>query len=132
MLLNRNRTHLEIVAQGKFFPTLKELFNMGLTFSLTLFAWIFFRARNVEIATGYISKIFSRSFFTVPSILPLTLLVLIGVFVLIEWIGREKQYALQVCNQKMPLVFRWSIYYAISFLILIFSGIQQQFIYIQF
>jgi D-alanyl-lipoteichoic acid acyltransferase DltB (MBOAT superfamily) len=47
------------VAKGKYLPTLKEFFDIGLTFGLTVFAWIFFRANNVTHAMSYISGIFS-------------------------------------------------------------------------
>ncbi|MCA9064724.1 MAG: MBOAT family protein, partial [Planctomycetaceae bacterium] len=43
LLLRRNRNHLETVAQGKLLPTLSEAVRMVTTFSLVVFAWIFFR-----------------------------------------------------------------------------------------
>lgn len=48
IIFNTNRTNLDIVAQGKYFPTLKELVSMFFTFSLTVFAWVFFRAENLS------------------------------------------------------------------------------------
>lgn len=47
LLTNNNRNNLEIVAQGKFLPSGKELFSMFVTFGLIVFAWIFFRAENI-------------------------------------------------------------------------------------
>src|SRR5690606_34552897 len=47
LLTNNNRNNLEIVAQGKYFPTWKEWLAMCITFGLTVFAWIFFRAENI-------------------------------------------------------------------------------------
>ena len=58
ILTNNNRNNLEIVAKGKYLPTLKELSFMLLTFSFTAFAWIFFRAENLESSVFAISKIF--------------------------------------------------------------------------
>ncbi|MEO0044942.1 MAG: hypothetical protein RL705_133, partial [Bacteroidota bacterium] len=66
ILMKTNRNNLNIVAQGQLFPTLKELFSMLLTFSLTVFAWIFFRSENVHQALQYIGKIASNSLFKVP------------------------------------------------------------------
>ncbi|SVC13370.1 uncharacterized protein METZ01_LOCUS266224, partial [marine metagenome] len=43
LLLNKNRNHLGVVAEGKLFPSLKELYSIFLTFILTVLAWIFFR-----------------------------------------------------------------------------------------
>ena len=46
--------------------SIKEFFSILLTFSLTVFAWIFFRANNIGHALSYISEIFSPSLFTIP------------------------------------------------------------------
>ena len=48
LLTNNNRKNLGVVAEGKLFPHLRELFAMLTTFSLTVFAWIFFRAENIK------------------------------------------------------------------------------------
>src|SRR4030095_798603 len=63
LLTNRNRAHLEIIGQGRTLPTLKEFFKMSVTFALTVFAWIFFRAASVKHALNYIGEIFSPSLF---------------------------------------------------------------------
>ncbi len=82
---------------------------MGLTFGLTVFAWIFFRATNVTHALSYIAEIFSSSLFTIPFIIeestglhifPKVLTGLILIFILIEWIGREQQYAIAYLGIK--------------------------------
>ncbi len=132
ILFNTNRNNLDIVAQGKMFPTIRELVSVLLTFSLTVFAWIFFRAESVTKAAKYISTIFSKSLFLKPSIIPMALFTLLFLFIIIEWLGREQQYALsKICN-KWPRVFRWGFYYLIIFAIFIFAGKEQQFIYFQF
>src|SRR6267154_4575677 len=59
IIFKTNRDNLEIVAMGKLFPTLKEFLTISLTFALTTFAWIFFRANSVGHAVNYISEIFS-------------------------------------------------------------------------
>ncbi len=132
LLLNKNRTHLEIVAQGKYLPTLKEFVNMSITFILTVFAWIFFRANSLSHAGAYISQIFSSSLFTIPTIIPKTLIVLITVFMLIEWIGREQKYAIAQLALKWYTPVRWIFYYSIVAAIFYFAGKEQQFIYFQF
>ncbi len=132
LLLNKNRNNIEIVAKGKNLPSIKDIFNIGTTFCLTVFAWIFFRSESISYALTYISEIFSKSLFTKPEILPKNLLILIGLFFIIEWAGRESQFAIQQFLIKRYVVFRWSFYYAIIFMILIFAGTNQQFIYFQF
>lgn len=136
LLTNNNRNNLETVAQGKLLPSLKEVSFMLLTFGLTVFAWIFFRAENIEHAISYISEILSPSLFSIPKFAnmynALITLILIGIFVLIEWFGREGQYAISNLglNWKRPI--RYAMYYAIIIAIFWFGGKEQQFIYFQF
>lgn len=132
LLTKRNRNNLEIVAQGKSLPSLRELTGMVVTFSLTVFAWIFFRAQDMTHAFHYISGIFNRSLLSKPQVLPLDMLGLIGIFMLIEWIGREQQYALARFSLKWPVIFRWTFYIGLVVFILMSSDKQQQFIYFQF
>lgn len=132
LLTNSNRNNLETVAQGKLFPSLKDLCFMFLTFGLTVFAWIFFRAENIGHAFNYISGIFSLSTLTVPEVLPIIIILLIMIFVAIEWLGREGQYAISEINILERRVYRWGVYLTICFLIFIFQGKQQEFIYFQF
>lgn len=140
LLSNRNRTNLETVAQGRYLPTVKELLSMTVTFSLTVFAWIFFRANSVSHAVNYISSIFSRSLFNMPDkkaflglkAHPAVAIVLIFIFMIIEWIGREHQYALAAFGGKWYKPVRWSFYYVLIIAIFVFIGKEQQFIYFQF
>ena len=136
IFFNTNRNYLDSVARGRHLPSVKEFFAMSVTFSLTVFAWIFFRANNVTHALSYISEIFSISFFTIPdfpgighigSIIFLT----IG-FIFIEWIGREQQYAIAHINLRWNKPVRWAMYYGLIFSIIYFAGAEQQFIYFQF
>ncbi|THH34276.1 MBOAT family O-acyltransferase [Neolewinella litorea] len=136
LLTNNNRNNLDLVAQGKYLPSLAEFSNILLTFSLTVLAWIFFRAENVSHASVYISQIFSPSILNMPDFpgmrRALITIGLVGVFVLIEWIGREGRYAIEklLLNQKRLL--RWALYISIILLIIEFNGSQQEFIYFQF
>jgi D-alanyl-lipoteichoic acid acyltransferase DltB (MBOAT superfamily) len=132
LLTNNNRNNLETVAQGKFLPNIKELAFMLLTFGLTVFAWIFFRAENIGHAFSYISEIFSSSLFTIPEIRPRNLILLIIFFVFIEWLGREGQYAIANLGLKWKSPLRYAMYYAIIVAIFWFGGKEQQFIYFQF
>ena len=136
LLTKNNRNNMAIVAQGKLLPNPKELLFMLFTFGLTVFAWIFFRAENIEHAISYISEILSASLFEKPRFPKmydaLITLRLIGLFLIIEWLGREGQYALQNFGIKWKRPFRYAMYYAIVFIILWFGGKEQQFIYFQF
>jgi len=141
LLTNSNRNNLETVAQGKLLPSAKELSLMLLTFGLTVFAWIFFRAENIGHAFQFVSDVFSPSLFSIPyiietgtglPILPKTILLIVGIFVIIEWFGREGQYAIANIGIKWNRSLRYAMYYAIIFTIIWFGEKEQQFIYFQF
>ncbi|OXA82590.1 D-alanyl-lipoteichoic acid acyltransferase DltB, MBOAT superfamily [Flavobacterium aquidurense] len=131
IIFNTNRNNLDIIAQGKYLPSIKEVFQMVLTFSLTVLAWVFFRANNVEHALSYISEIFSGSLFSKPVITPKILFILILIFILIEWFGREEEFALAKLA-KWESRFKYVFYYIIIVAIFLCSGEKQQFIYFQF
>jgi D-alanyl-lipoteichoic acid acyltransferase DltB (MBOAT superfamily) len=135
MLTKNNRNHLNIVAKGRLFPTIKELFLMCTTFSLTVFAWIIFRAENIGHASQYFIDIFKNqsSFLELSVYLRYkTILLLIVLFVIVEWIGREEQYAIAHIGLKWKPLYRYAMYYAIIIAIFWFGGKDQQFIYFQF
>ena len=132
ILFKTNRNHLDIVAQGKLAPSFKEFFSMVLTFSLTVFAWIFFRSESVTEAFNFISNMFSNSLISIPTIRPTNLFLLLLVFIAIEWLGREEQYAIARLGFKFSKTFRWLLYYIIVIAIFYYGGSGQQFIYFQF
>ncbi len=132
ILFRSNRKYLDIVSEGKYFPSLKELFQMLFTFLLTVFAFIFFRSKNIGYAWDYIQGIFSFSLFSFPSLFSVRLFLLIGAFFLTEWFWRHENFALVWLNQRFPKIVRWIFYYALIFLIYRFSGNEKQFIYFEF
>ena len=138
VLFKTNRKNLDIVAQGKLFPSFREFIAMSITFALTVFAWIFFRAESLRHAMSYIGEIFSNTIFTVPDFpgigrtIPLFILAI--VFFVIEWAGRENLYAMERFGFNWPKPIRLGMYVTLSFLIYYFaiSGAEKQFIYFQF
>jgi D-alanyl-lipoteichoic acid acyltransferase DltB (MBOAT superfamily) len=136
LVTNNNRNNLDIVAKGKLLPSFKEASQILFTFSLTMLAWIFFRAQNVNHALSYLSQIFSSSLFSIPLFedrqRAFTTLILVSAFLFLEWIGREEQYALAKVGLKWKRPFRFAFYYSIIVTILWFGGSEQQFIYFQF
>jgi len=132
LLAEKNRQHLEIVAQGKLLPTIREMSGMFITFWLTVFAWIFFRAESLSHAISYIAGMLSPTLFHMPELVGMRSIILLTlVFILFEWIGRENRFALaHVTHWKKPV--RYLIYYTILLLMFLFTGEQQEFIYFQF
>ncbi len=132
MLLNQNRVNTDIVAKDRLFASPKEIFQMIMTFGITVIAWVFFRADNITHAFAYLGEIFSPSLFQKPEILPIKVIVLIVLFSVIEWLQREKQHALELEHIQLPRLVRFAFYYAIIVVIFLFGGQQQEFIYFQF
>ena len=136
LLGNKNRVHMEIVAKGKYLPTFKEVLAMFTTFSLTLLAWVFFRADSVGHALSYLNEIFSVSLFSSPvfdtkdnfSFFSWIMLF----FILVEWLGREDQFAIEKFISKWKVSFRWIFYFALLMILFYLRGEQQEFIYFQF
>ncbi len=132
IVFNTYTAQTTVIAKSKNLPSIKECIQMSITFGLVVFAWIFFRAENMTHAFTFIAGMYAPSILSIPSILPKMLFLFIIMFVFIEWIGKEKEYALAKGNSKIPRFIRWIFYYIIIFLILHFAGPKQQFIYFQF
>jgi len=136
IIFNTNRNNLDIVASGKYFPSLKEFFQIIITFILTVFAWIFFRAKNLSEAFDYIISIFSDSLFQLPQFKGLTkaiiTILLTLVFFTLEWIGRENDFAIQKIGFRWNSKLRWLFYFVLVFCIFYFAGKEQVFIYFNF
>ena len=138
LLSNKNRNNLDIVAQGRYLPNLKEISNIVLTFSLTVIAWIFFRARDIGHALQYIKGIFHSTIFSRPDLefnLPLVSTVaFLFMFIIVEWLNREKQFALEFmeANSFKFSLYRKAVYIVLIFSIFTFGGGEQVFIYFQF
>ncbi len=103
-----------------------------MTFFIVSLAWVFFRAENVSQAVAYISGIFSAGFFSMPEVFPMKVIYLLLLFILAEWLQRNKQHALQFVEMKHPVIFRWGLYYGVVLMVLLYGGDQQEFIYFQF
>jgi D-alanyl-lipoteichoic acid acyltransferase DltB (MBOAT superfamily) len=134
VLLGTNRGSAASEDRGELIPTIKGLLSMVVTFSLTVFTWILFRVDSVGAAIHYISTIFSKSTWTVPSEVqvPWSLVFLIAVFFAIEWLGRRNQYALGSIGMSLSSPVRWSLYYAIVLVTFFFQESNRTFIYFQF
>jgi alginate O-acetyltransferase complex protein AlgI len=135
LLSNNNRNNLNVVAEGKILPSLRELIAMLSTFSLTVFAWIFFRAENINHAFSYIAGVFSSSILSMPEFNgmdnALIILCLIGGFLVIEWLGRNDKFALEKVLTNIKLI-RVLIYIILITSLFLFATKPQDFIYFQF
>ncbi|ESU25955.1 membrane bound O-acyl transferase MBOAT family protein [Flavobacterium limnosediminis JC2902] len=137
IVLNTNRNNLDVVAKGKYFSTLGELIQIIITFAITCFAWIFFRAKDLDSAFSYIKRIFTSSLFTIPKFnsnqfSTKVLLILILFFLLIEWIGRSYNHALEI-KDSTSFYLKWTLYFFIFMTIMIWGvTTKTEFIYFAF
>ena len=135
ILTHRNRKYTNQIAEGSVLPTIRETGQMLLTFILTVFGWIVFRAENLGQAWGYVQGIFNRSLFTSPWLINRETYGVIGisllVMLLVEWLNRSKQHGF-VLSSKCPVVLRYAAYVALALVIIRFSGTPSAFIYFAF
>ena len=137
LLTNNNRKNLGVIAEGKLLPSFSELFAMLTTFALTVFAWIFFRAENLNHAFSYIEGIFTKSFFIIPKGFELSnmfsIAIIICFFVCIEWIGRKDNFAIENISKDSRLG-RNILYLIILLILFVFGNYDSEieFIYFQF
>ena len=106
-------------------------FETVITFGIIMIAWIFFRSDNLNQAYSYISGVFSSSLFSLPQVFSVKMAVMIAFLIFVEWLQQNKEHALQIENVKYSVV-RWGIYLGLIMVILLYGGIQQEFIYFQF
>lgn len=132
MLANRNKNNVEIVATNNCLPSIKDFFNIVSTFVLVAFAWIFFRANDLQHAFSIVSEIFSASIFSVPEYLPKKVFVFLFLLLGIEWVSRKSDHALSSFALNWHKFLRLVFYYGIIFLIFYCAGEGQEFIYFQF
>lgn len=134
IILGKNRKYTDVVATGRWLPSVKELGQMTLTFMLAVIGWILFRATGIPSAIGYFQSMFSLEtltgfykIFTEWTMLP------IGIMLVVEWLNRQGEHALQGFDHVVKS--RWVRYflYALAFVaVIFFRGDYAEFIYFQF
>ncbi len=84
-------------------------------------------------AVDYFSTMFTRGFLKGP-VYGQQELILCAILIVIEWLQRDKQHALQFGDIKLfqSRLVRWGVYYLLLVAIAYFAGASQTFIYFQF
>ena len=131
LLGGKNRNHIDLIAENTRWPSAREFFSVLVTFMLTVFAWIFFRANNLEHAFDYIGSIFTFNFGIEKLMIErfaFEILPLIGALLIIEWFSRAKEHPLKQTNYLYVKAL------GLIAMILIFGSFSemQEFIYFQF
>jgi D-alanyl-lipoteichoic acid acyltransferase DltB (MBOAT superfamily) len=136
IIFKTNRNNLDIVARGRYQPSLKEFFQIAMTFGLTVFAWIFFRSDSLTQAFEIITKIFSKTTLAIPEFRglykALVTAILVVLFIVLEWIGRQNDFAIQRFGFGWNSKIRWGFYFLLVSFIFYFAGKEQVFIYFNF
>lgn len=130
-----NTKYEDVVANGRYFPSIKELMQMVITFFLAVIGWIIFRAESMTQAVNYISAMVTNKFFDASFLCGKVNIIYCILLLFVDWLQREKQHALQ-WNQTIIEKRKWVQYvvdYIVILLILILGNFQgNQFIYFQF
>ncbi len=132
LLASKNRSNIEIVAQGKFLPSFKESALMLFTFVQVSIAWIFFRSDSISNAFSYIAHIIKPLSTSIDKIPTSKYLIALLLFLTIEWLQRSKEHTLEI--SKLPAILRWSIYILLPLFMFftIDATANCEFIYFQF
>ena len=132
ILLEKNRKYTDVVANGRYLPSVKEFSQIIFTFILATLGWIIFRADNIDVVMSYFSRLFDPTLWGMPyltnkvfTFLPLTIMIFM------EWVHRSNSHGLSLEMVKNKFV-RYMIYFALALLIVINMGPEQNFIYFQF
>ncbi|OIV43173.1 MBOAT family O-acyltransferase [Flavobacterium johnsoniae] len=131
LLSNSNRNNINEIVLKRNFDSVKTILSIFLTFIITCVAWVFFRARTISDALLYLKRIITTKDFSFQYLAnerySYELLLLIGIFVLIEWNNRSK---------IEPLSGKWStLKTALAILAIMAFGTfsdYKEFIYFQF
>ena len=142
ILLGKNRKYTNQVAEGRLLPTWKEALQILVTFSLSVFGWIIFRATGMPSLFHYLEGMLqwgtlraSYRFFLFDENLIYPTNIFILIMIIAEWFGRNKDHALQKIEDISLFKYRYVRYlaFALAFtLIILFRGGYQTFIYFQF
>ncbi len=132
ILSGRHRRHTDTVATGRWLPGIREGFLVLVTFLLTCVAWIFFRAESVGDAWHYLQYMGQGNWLEWPVLKNKMNLILL-VFIVLEWLQREKDHVLAFLAPR-PKYVRWMITYSLILLIFVFGNFSSdyEFIYFRF
>jgi D-alanyl-lipoteichoic acid acyltransferase DltB (MBOAT superfamily) len=135
ILHGKNRKHRNIVAEGRIFPTFKELEQMILTFFLVVIGWIIFRSNSIMQAWEYVKRMICVDLFSIPWLdtRDFYIPVFIGIIVMmmVEWIHRNAPCAFSF-KRTWPCWTSFTVYYLLALSIFWFGGDSESFIYFQF
>ncbi|SHM00076.1 D-alanyl-lipoteichoic acid acyltransferase DltB, MBOAT superfamily [Flavobacterium flevense] len=109
LLSKSNRNNLDTVVLDKSWNSVKTITSILITFVLTCLAWIFFRAKTITDAVLYINNMFTNNHYTSQYLTNerynYELIILVLVFVIVEWNNRTKVEPISGKYQTIKLAF---------------------------
>jgi D-alanyl-lipoteichoic acid acyltransferase DltB (MBOAT superfamily) len=135
ILLGINTKSKDVVAQGRLLPSVREFCQLAITFFLAVVGWIIFRSENMPQAYEFLSRMFTTMFDQGLYIAHGKRYLIWGFLMLLfEWLQRDKQHALQLSHQGLfryaPA--RFALYAVLVYIMFLYAGTVQTFIYFQF
>ena len=127
-LIGKNRQYTtNVVAENNWFPSIKELFQIGMTYFSTTIAWVFFRSENISSSFKYLNSMILKFSIPLDNRGGITYILLLICFDL---------FLLKNNNEMLEINFfisRWAFYIVILFLIYLHINLEtSEFIYFQF
>ena len=143
LILKKNRIYTDPISLNKLLPNLKESYQILRTFFLVVIAWVFFRSENIFNAFDFLQIMFQGLFEKLGYVQVLDLFyfkigwsfpLIFIVFLTLEWLGRNNQFAIEKMLLKNSKIFRNFFYYTLIIISIWFliNGEEQEFIYFQF
>ncbi len=109
------------------------------TFILAVIGWVIFRAETITQAGDYLARIItsigSANFFVTTGTGQKRTLLFIALLLLVEWLQRDKQHALQLSHHGLlrTATARWAVYAGVIIAIYLYAPQEAaEFIYFQF
>lgn len=117
-------------------PFMNDFVKMLSTYLLVAFGLIIFNSQSLGQAVVFIKGLLNFSNLTSLTAEGIRILALslffATIMIIAEWKQRDKEYALQIDSIITKKFFRYAVYWILLILIILFSGEEQIFIYMQF
>ena len=140
LILGKNRKNVD--KTRSLIPGLFDLLKMIFTFFLVTISWIFFRTDDITVAIEILQKFFldlfnKKSFVETYNLFywdfKFNTFILIAVFIIIEWIGKNDQFAIENIGKNWKKPFKITFLIALVFFVLSFMQTKKSpFIYFDF
>ena len=113
---------------------IRVIFQMTFTFFLVVIGWILFRSDSLYQAFDYLTTMITYHTGRSNRIYGANLVIFGFIMLMIEWLQRDKQHAMQFPNAGLfrHRMVRWGIYFMVIMTLSLYEGPNQQFVYFQF